>query len=146
MSAAMDAAYLIRVDPVLVTASYWGVAAGAVIGVVAVAACLALWLTSALGSSRGLSATISLGSLLVTSFATISWAMRDGSAVEPGVMAVLFSFMAAGVAIVTGVLTGEMIGSASRSVPHDRAIPARRRRGASRVESEHAVEELAAQA
>lgn len=147
LSASFDTARLIRVDSFLVAISYWSIALGAALGIVAAVASTINWILSPRGTPRrGLSSTIALGSVFVSTFATLSWMLRSGSAVEPGVLALLLSFMAAGVAIVTAVLTGDLIGSDRGDRSTGSTIPARQRRRAQRVDPDHSVDQVAVRA
>jgi uncharacterized membrane protein len=147
LSALLDATYLIRGDATWAGLSYRGMAMSAILGFVAIAGSVVHWWSSRpYSTDRTASATLALGSALVSVLVIGSFLARPGSALEPGVLALLLGFMAAGIAIVTGGIAGELLGSVPGGMRRNAPSTSRQRRSVLEQQSDESSESVAAQA
>jgi uncharacterized membrane protein len=147
LSALLDATYLIRGDATWAGLSYRGMAMSAILGFVAIAGSVVHWWSSRpYSTDRTASATLALGSALVSVLVIGSFLARPGSALEPGVLALLLGFMAAGIAIVTGGIAGELLGSIPGRIRRSGPSTSRQRRPMLEQQPNGSPESVAAQA
>lgn len=134
-SAVLDGLHLVSGDASWLVLSHWGLGLGFLLGVSTASAVAGLlWKLRRGHEARRTLATMLGGSVAVSIAAAASWLARSGEPVAPDAWAYLLCFMAAGIAIVTGGLTGDLIGArvVSFSAGQQQAM---RRRSANVIEN-----------
>lgn len=147
LSAVFDGLRLVRGGTSWLSLSYWGLGVGALLGLVTALGSAVLWRSSPPGSTaRVVSTTLGLGSIVVVLLASGSWLTRPDSVTAPDTVALLLAFMAAGVAIVTGGLAGELIGGRSAQPAVAMSSSMRQRRPSALTDIDEEPESIAARA
>ena len=106
-----DVVYLVSELPVMAAVSYWMMAAGLVGALLAAPFGLIDWLAIAPNTrAKKIGKLHGLGNGVVSVLFLGSWLLRGASeAYEPGALGYLLSFVAAGIALVTAWLGGELV-------------------------------------
>jgi uncharacterized membrane protein len=90
--------------------AYWMIAAGAITGLVAAPFGFIDWLAIPSGTrAKRIGAVHGIGNVLVVLLFASSWLLRGDALRTPGTLALLLSFVAGGMALVTGWLGGELV-------------------------------------
>ena len=145
LSAVSDSAYLIRDDSSWATLSYWLAGLSVMIGALAIAGSVTHWVAVPRGSTaRRASVSLALGNLVVLALVGAGWLARDGNSAQPGALALVLGITAAGVAIVSGGLSGELLGGREHATSALSSTHGRQRLRS--VAAEDAPERVAAQA
>ena len=105
-----DVVHIIMDSPVTATVSYWMIAAGIIGGLLAAPFGWIDWFYIPRGTrAKSVGLWHGLGNVLVVLLFVISWLLRRNNAGDPTTLALILSFCAAGLALVTGWLGGELI-------------------------------------
>ena len=90
--------------------SYWMIAAGVITGLLAAPFGLIDWLAIPAGTrAKRIGALHGVGNVVVVAMFALSWVMRGDAPRSPDGLALLLSFAAGGLALVTGWLGGELV-------------------------------------
>jgi uncharacterized membrane protein len=143
-SVVFDVVYLITGSGRWAEISFWMIAAGVLGGLLAAVFGLIDWLAIPSGTrAKAVGLLHGLTNFLMVALFAISWLLRAGAPGEPGVVAIVLSFVGVGLASLGGFLGGELVfrlgvgvsESANLNPPSSLSgRPAGRDRGARRVE------------
>jgi uncharacterized membrane protein len=90
--------------------AYWMIAAGVITGLLAAPFGFIDWLAIPAGTrAKRIGALHGIGNVVVVLLFAVSWLMRSDAPQAPGGFALLLSFVACGLALVTGWLGGELV-------------------------------------
>ena len=105
-----DILYLVTDREKLADVAYWMMAAGIIGGLLAAPFGLADWTAIRKGTrAKRIGALHGLGNLVVVVLFAVSWLLRRGEPTAPDGIALVFSFIGLGLALVSGWLGGELI-------------------------------------
>lgn len=97
-------------DAVLSTASYYMIAAGIIMGLIAALFGAIDWLAVPGGTrARSVGARHGVGNVIVVLLFAVSWWLRRGDPADPSVLAFVLELVGLGLALVTGWLGGELV-------------------------------------
>ena len=90
--------------------AYWMIAAGVITGLLAAPFGFIDWLAIPRGTrARRIGAIHGAGNVVVVLLFALSWLMRSDAPQVPGALALALSFVAGGLALITGWLGGELV-------------------------------------
>ncbi|MDQ6786895.1 MAG: DUF2231 domain-containing protein [Acidobacteriota bacterium] len=105
-----DVVYLIWGNPTFATVAYWMIASGIIGGILAAPFGWIDWFAIPSGTrAKSVGLLHGLGNVLVLLIFAASWWFRHYAPERPDIMASIFSFVGAGIALVTGWLGGELV-------------------------------------
>jgi uncharacterized membrane protein len=109
-SVVFDIVYLITGSGRWAMISFWMIAAGVIGGLLAAAFGLIDWLAIPSGTrAKAVGLLHGLTNFLMVALFAISWLLRAGAPGEPGVVAIVLSFVGVGLASLSGFLGGELV-------------------------------------
>jgi uncharacterized membrane protein len=89
---------------------YWMIAAGVITGLIAAPFGFVDWLAIPAGTrAKRIGAIHGLGNVVVVAMFGLSWLMRSAAPTAPDTLALVLSFAAGGLALITGWLGGELV-------------------------------------
>jgi uncharacterized membrane protein len=92
------------------TVSFWLITLGVICGLLAAVFGLADWMKIPESTrAKRVGALHGMGNVVVVGLFVVSWILRLGTDHQPGIVAYIFSFAGAGLALVTGWLGGELV-------------------------------------